>query len=235
VHIDAALPATRRPSRWPLLIIIAFLAAASIIAWRLGYFEAERRNQLIAAVGDVRGSPTAVAVFITCWVLAVVLCLPTTVLTIIGGALFGTARGGLFSWSAALIGTFVAHSIAGRFNPAAVRRLFGKHHLLEKLRTRADVPFLIRMRLMPIAPFGVLDYVAGLAGVPTRTIVVATAIGVGPGILAYAFAGDRLRVGMGAPAGAGANALILAGGVTLCMVAIAAVPWLLRKLRGDPS
>ena len=31
--------------------------------------------------------------------------------------------------------------------------------------TKADVPFLIRMRLMPIAPFGVLDYVAGLAGV----------------------------------------------------------------------
>lgn len=231
VQIDGALPTTRRPSRWPLLIIAGVVAIASILAWRLGYFETERRNQLIAAVGDVRGSPTASAIFIGCWVLAVVLCLPTTVLTIVGGALFGTTRGALYSWSAALIGTVVAHSIAGKFNADAVRRLFGKHHLLETLRSRADVPFLIRMRLMPIAPFGVLDYVAGLAGVPTRTILLATAIGVGPGILAYAFAGDRLRLGIGAPAGEGGNALMIAGVISLCMVAVATVPWVVKKVR----
>jgi uncharacterized membrane protein YdjX (TVP38/TMEM64 family) len=232
VNLDAALPATRRRSRWPLLVAVGAFATVSIVAWQLGYFEPERRNQLIAAVGDVRDSPTAWAVFVACWVLAVVLCLPTTVLTIIGGALFGTMRGALFSWSAALIGTIVAHSIAHKLSTDRVRRLFGKHHLMEKLRKRGDIPFLIRLRLMPIAPFGVLDYVAGLAGVPTRTIVLATALGVGPGILAYSFAGDRLRVGIGAPAGTGGNALMLAGAISLCMVAVATVPWLVRKLRG---
>ena len=208
---------------------VAVVAAA--IAWRLGYFEATRRDQLIAAVGDVRNSTTASAVFIACWVIAVVLCLPTTVLTIVGGALFGTTRGALFSWSASLIGTLIAHSIAQQLSTDAVRRLFGKHQLLEKLRVRADIPFLIRMRLMPIAPFGVLDYVAGLAGVPARTIMSATAIGVGPGILAYAFAGDQLRVGIGAPAGTGGKALVLAAVVSFFMVTVAAVPWLLKKVR----
>lgn len=215
--------------------MVGVVVIASAVAWRLGYFEEARRNQLIAAVGDVRESPTAAAVFIACWILAVILCLPTTVLTIIGGALFGTLRGAGYSWSAALIGTIVAHSVARKLNTGPVLRLFGKHRLLEMLRARADIPFLIRMRLMPIAPFGVLDYVAGLAGVPVRTIVIATAIGVGPGILAYAFAGDQLRIAIGAPAGGARSATALAGIVSLGMVAIAVVPSLVKKLRKHPS
>lgn len=210
------------------------MAIASAVAWRLGYFEAARRDAIITALGDVRGSPTASAIFILCWVLAVVLCLPTTVLTVIGGALFGTMRGALFSWSAALIGTAVAHGIAYKLNTTAVRRLFGGHKLLATLEARADVPFLIRMRVVPIAPFGVLDYVAGLAGVPIRTIMLATAIGVTPGILAYAFAGAQLRTGIDAPAGAGNHALLVAGLISLGMVAIATVPWVVKRLTRSP-
>jgi uncharacterized membrane protein YdjX (TVP38/TMEM64 family) len=164
-----------------------------------------------------------------------VLCLPTTVLTIVGGALFGTTRGALYSWSAALIGTIVAHSVARSINTGGMRRLFGQHRIFEMLRTRADIPFLIRMRLMPIAPFGVLDYVAGVAGVPTRTITLATAIGVAPGILAYAFAGDQLRAGIGDPSGGGRNALMIAGVVSVAMVAIAFVPALVTKLGNRKS
>ena len=211
--------------------MVGVVAIASAVAWRLGYFEEARRDQLIAAIGDVRSSPVAAAVFVGSWTMAVILCLPTTVLTIVGGALFGTVRGALFSWAAALIGTVVAHSVARKLNTGAMRRLFGRHRLLEMLRKRADIPFLIRLRLMPIAPFGVMDYVAGLAGVPTRTMVLATALGVGPGILAYAFAGDQLRAGIGAPAGAGRNAFILAGAISLVMVAIAVLPPALRRLR----
>jgi uncharacterized membrane protein YdjX (TVP38/TMEM64 family) len=228
---NAAFPAPRRPSRWPLVVIVGVVAIASTLAWRLGYFEAERRDAIITALGDLRGSPTASAIFIVCWMLAVVLCLPTTVLTVIGGALFGTARGALYSWSAALIGTAVAHAIAYKLNTTAVRRLFGRHKLLATLQARADIPFLIRMRVMPIAPFGVLDYVAGLAGVPIRTIMLATAIGVAPGILAYAFAGAQLRTGINEPASAGHHAFLVAGLVSLGMVAVATVPWLLKKLR----
>ena len=216
-------------------MIVGVVAIASVIAWRLGYFEAERRDQLIAAIGDVSGSPLAAVAFVACWTLAVVLCLPTTVLTIAGGALFGTARGALYSWSAALIGTLVAHSLARSLDKGAIRRLFGTHRLRETLRTRADIPFLIRMRVMPVAPFGVLDYVAGLAGVPTRRMMLATAIGVAPGILAYAFAGDHLRAGIASPAGGDGNGLMIAGVVTIGMVAIAVLPWLVRKLAGARS
>jgi uncharacterized membrane protein YdjX (TVP38/TMEM64 family) len=211
--------------------MVGVVAIVSALVWRLGYLEAAQRTAVIAAVGDVRGSPAAGAIFILCWLLAVVLCLPTTVLTVVGGALFGTARGALYAWSAALIGTAVAHAIADRFGTAAVRRLFGTHRLLATLRARADVPFLIRMRVVPIAPFGVLDYVAGLAGVPLRTIVLATAVGIAPGILAYAFAGAKLRIGIDAPPGAGHDALLVAGLISMAMAAMAAVPWVVKRRR----
>jgi uncharacterized membrane protein YdjX (TVP38/TMEM64 family) len=221
----------RGPSRWSLLLVVAVFTIGAAVAWRLGYFEAARRDAIIAAVGDVSGSPAAAGVFILCWVLAVVLCLPTTVLTVVGGALFGTMRGALCSWSAALIGTAVAHAAAHRVNAAIVRRVFGTHRLLAALEARADVPFLIRMRIMPIAPFGVLDYVAGVAGIPMRSILLATAVGVAPGVLAYAFAGAQLRVGIDAGLDAGSQAFVLAGLISLGMAGIAIVPWVIKRLR----
>jgi uncharacterized membrane protein YdjX (TVP38/TMEM64 family) len=228
--VSAARPAPRRPSRWPLLAIAGVVAIASTLAWRLGYFEAARRGAIITALGDISGSPAAAAIFMLAWVLAVLLCLPTTVLTVLGGALFGTAHGALCSWSAALIGTAAAHAVAHKLDTPAIRRRFGTHRLFGRLQARADVPFLIRMRVMPIAPFGVLDYVAGLAGVPMRPIMLATAIGVAPGILAYTFAGAQLRIGLNAPAGAGKQAFFIAGLISLGMVAIAVIPWVARRL-----
>ena len=221
------------PSRSPilrLLLIGGLILIASAVAWRLGYFEAEQRDRLIAANGDLRGSPAAAAIFMASWILAVILCLPTTVLTIIGGALFGTARGALYSWSAAMLGTLIAHAMATFLSSRGIQQLFGKHRLLATLNGTDDIWLLIRLRVTPAAPFGVVDYVAGLARVPLRAMMIATAIGIAPGTIAYAFAGSKLRDGIGGSGGSSHTAFLIAGGVTLLMAGMTVVPWLLNKL-----
>lgn len=227
------MPGTRS-ALWPIALIVAVVAIATALAWHLGYFEPGQRDRLIASIGDVHGSWVAAALFAGCWILAVLLCLPTTVLTIIGGALFGAVRGAAVSWSAALIGTAITHVLARALSNRGIRRLFGRHRLLNTLGEDSTIWALVRLRVIPAAPFGVVDYVAGLAGVPLRTLLIATALGMAPGTIAYAFAGSQLRVGLGASSGSARNALIIAGAVTVAMMGIAVVPWIAAKVRRTP-
>jgi uncharacterized membrane protein YdjX (TVP38/TMEM64 family) len=225
----------RGPAALRIGILVVLMASVSIVAWRLGWFDADRRDELIASIGEVRNSPVAWILFVAVYGLVIILCLPATVVTIVGGALFGVARGAPLTMAGALLGTVATHVIARSIGSGAARRLFGKHRLLDMLKGRADVPFLIRLRVLPIAPFGVLDYVAGLAGVRLRALVLATAIGIAPGTVAYSFAGDQVRVGIQEPGASARKAFILAAVVTAIMAGVAVVPTVIGKLRSRDS
>jgi len=214
-----------------LAILSGTVALALIVARQLGYFELSRREHLIAIIRRAEGTAWAAPLYVASYTLVVALGLPATPFSILGGALFGAAGGLMLAWTGAMIGTIAAHTLARSIGKGALRRLLGRHRLLRKLRDRADVRTLIRLRVLPLAPFAVLDYVAGLAGVSLRTLLLATAIGIVPGTAAYTYAGDRFRVGLEAPGTAGRAPLVVAILVTITVTGIALVPWLIGKLR----
>jgi uncharacterized membrane protein YdjX (TVP38/TMEM64 family) len=214
-----------------LAILASVLALALMVAWRLGYFELTRRERLIAAIRQVQTIGWAAPLYVLSYTLIVALALPATILSILGGALFGITKGLILAWTGAMIGTVLAHTVARSIGKNAIRRLLGKHTLLRKLGERTKVRTLVRLRVLPLAPFGVLDYVAGLAGVPLRTLLLATAIGIVPGTAAYTYAGDQARLGLEDPGSAGRRALLVAGLVTITVTGIALAPWLGSKLR----
>src|SRR5450759_2976620 len=214
-----------------LAILSGTVALALIVAWQLGYFELSRREHLIAIIRRAEGTAWAAPLYVTLYTLVVALGLPATPFSILGGALFGTAGGLILACTGAMIGTIAAHTLARSIGKGALHCLLGRHRLLRKLRDRADVRTLIRLRVLPLAPFGVLDYVAGLAGVSLRTLLLATAIEIVPGTAAYTYAGDRFRAGLEAPGTAGRAALVVASLVTITVTGIALVSWLIGKLR----
>jgi uncharacterized membrane protein YdjX (TVP38/TMEM64 family) len=214
-----------------LALLAAVVALISVVAWRLGYFDMDGREAIASARRGAESSPFAPVLFVGAWALAVLLCLPTTILTLVGGALFGFGRGAFFAWSGALLGTGIAHSIARWIGPATITRLFGGHRIIERLGQRSDLRTLIPLRVLPLAPFGVLDYVTGIAGVPLRSVLLATALGMAPATLAYAFAGEKLGAGLSGSGGEARHALLLAGAVSLLVSGTAVVAWLIRRRR----
>ena len=217
--------------RWRLLAlgIIAFLALA--LAWRLGYFELGRREHLAAASQFASDNASAPMLFVLAYALSVTLALPATVMTIIGGAVFGMWPGCILSWSGALIGSMVAHLVARSIGEDRVRRLLGRHRLLRRMQTRADFWMLIRLRVLPVAPFGVLDYVAGLAGVPLRVLILATAVGILPGLAAYTLVGAELARGLASIGPASRTSLWIAAAVSAGMVLLSFMPSIVRRRR----
>ena len=217
--------------RWRLFALVAIALLAVLAAWRLGYFDLDRREHLVSAIRYAREHESAAALFVGAFALVVVLMLPATVMSVVGGAVFGTWLGLVLSWSGALLGSAIAHLVARSIGEDRVRRLLGRHRLLRRMQARADVWTLVRLRVLPVAPFGVLDYVAGLAGVRLRRLLLATAVGILPGVAAHSFIGDELARGVASVGAASRRSLWIAAAVSGAMVLLSLAPSVWRRVR----
>jgi uncharacterized membrane protein YdjX (TVP38/TMEM64 family) len=215
-----------------LTLLPGLVAVALLIAWRLGYFELAQREHLVALIRRARQTSWAGVLYVIAYALAATIGLPTTVLSIVGGALFGVARAVVFAWAGAMVGTLVAYTLARSIGKGPVQRFLGRHHLLDLLGKRSDFWALLRLRVLPVAPFAVLDYAAGLAGVSLRPLLLATAIGILPSLTVYTYVGSELVTGFLTGGEAKFRALWIAGSVSLVMICISLVPTVIRKIRG---
>ena len=226
---ETSLPQGRAASIARLAIVPGVLAVGALLAWKAGYFELDSRRELLERVQRLRVMPGIESLFIGFYVLVVVLCLPATAATVLGGAIFGPWFGALLAWVGAMVGTVLAHVLARTIARRPMQRLFGEHRILKMLREHDGVMALLRLRVLPVAPFGVLDYVAGVAGVSLRRLLVATAAGVSLNVIAYAFVGHALLSGALSESDGSRRAIWIAAGVTLVMLSLSFVPRLFHR------
>ena len=217
-----------------VLVVIALLVVGgALIAWRSGYFDSDRLDAVRRMVRAMREVPFAPLTFVSAYALAVLLLLPTTVATIVAGAVFGFP-GLALAWIGSLVGTAIAY-LLGRYTGRRVtERFLGRHPLLERLRDHASTWDLMRLRVLPIAPFGVLPYLSGMTSVSLRRLLLATGIAELPTMAAYAYAGVQL--GRAVEAGASARrALVIAGVTTAVVVAVTMLPVLAKRFSGTSA
>jgi phospholipase D1/2 len=216
-------------------IVPMIMVGLTFTAWKLGYFELDRRREVGQLVQGMRGTPGMVFIYLAAYAIAVAICLPVVVMTIIGGAFFGPLFGPMFAWSGALLGTALTHALASRIARAPLRRMFGEHKLLKQLRNDVSVVGLFSIRIIPIAPFGVFAYVSGLAGVKLWRLLVATALAMIPSATAYGYVGAELMRGLTTDPDAAGRALRVAGYVTIGMFLLSIIPNIVRRMRGSDS
>lgn len=115
-------------------------------------------------------------------------------LTIAGGMMFGTVSTAIYANIGATAGAILAF-LAARF----VLGAWVQERLQEPLRrfneelSRHGRNYLLVLRILPLAPFFVVNYCAGLTKIPLKTFVWTTSLGMLPGALIYAYIGDQLR------------------------------------------
>jgi uncharacterized membrane protein YdjX (TVP38/TMEM64 family) len=213
-----------------VLLLPAIAIIATYAAYKLGYFDLDRRREVAAFVQHNRELPTIQLLYVAGYALITLLCLPAVIATILGGAFFGWFWGGVLGWCGQIIGTTLTHTLSARVARRPFQRLFGHHRLLQQLRNDVGVMGLFRLRILPVAPFGVFAYVAGIAGLSLTKLLVATAIGMLPSLMAYSYVGTQLMRGLIDP-GSTERALRLAGYVTLAMLAISIIPAVVARMR----
>ncbi|KMP12528.1 dihydrolipoamide dehydrogenase [Candidatus Nitromaritima sp. SCGC AAA799-A02] len=132
--------------------------------------------------------------FIGIYFVVVALSLPgATILTLTGGAIFGSVTGALIVNVGATLGATAAFLVARFILRDWVERKFGdKLEPINKGFSENAISYLLFLRLVPLFPFFLVNLVSGLTKVRLPVYFFGTMFGILPGSLVYANAGSNL-------------------------------------------
>ncbi len=125
------------------------------------------------------------------YVVACVVFVPGSLLTLAAGAIFGLVRGTILVFAAATVGASISFLIARYLaRERMVRRLAGnaQFEAIDRAIEGDGFRVVFLLRLSPLVPFSLLNYALGLTRVRFRDFVVAS-IGMLPGTVLYVYVG----------------------------------------------
>lgn len=130
--------------------------------------------------------------FITIYTGLTVIGIPGTVLTIVGGCLFGIWYGTIISVISATSGALFAFWTARYLFRDLAQRKLNQSKRLTKFQTavlKQPFSYVLTTRLIPISPYNLVNYLFGLTSINWFDYTLATFIGVIPGSFAYSWIG----------------------------------------------
>lgn len=183
-------------SKRPLLriaIIVAVLVALAA-AWRwtpLSEWLDPARLERWAE--PLRGSPWGALAVVAAFVVGGLLVIPVTLLILQSGVLFGPWQGTAYAVAGAAASASLVFAVGRSLARDTVERIAGDRlqRITERLR-RNGIIAVVTVRLLPVAPFTVVNLVAGASRVKFRHFVIGTVIGMFPGIVAMCIFGGSL-------------------------------------------
>ena len=129
--------------------------------------------------------------FIAGYVVAAVLFIPGSLLTLAGGAIFGLTKGVMIVFLAAVLGSSAAFLVSRYVARSSIeRRLAGNARFaaIDRAVGAQGRKIVFLLRLSPVFPFTLLNYGLGLTNVRFVDYVIAS-IGMLPGTLLYVYYG----------------------------------------------
>lgn len=181
----------------PLLFLL--LMAAVVIFYFNGGEEAlsfkALRSDLIFLQDQYEQNPFKVLTFFFLgYVTLTALSIPgSLVLTLMAGAIFGTALGLVMVSLAGTLGAFLAFLIARYLLKDYVTQKFSRQFESINRNLKVDgVSYLFTLRMIPVSPFVVINLVMGVTTIHWYTFVWTTLVGMIPGNFLYVYAGRRI-------------------------------------------
>ena len=138
-------------------------------------------------------------VFVLIYILAVVLALPGSAITIAGAALFGSVWGVVLVSIASTTGASICFLVSRYLARDFILREFAQNEKflkLDRLTEEHGAIVVAMTRLIPLFPFNVLNYGFGLTGVWFRTYVFWSWLCMLPGTILYVVGTDAILSGI---------------------------------------
>lgn len=122
---------------------------------------------------------------------------PVTAMIALCGLLFGPWVAVITATTGVLASTVVNHWIGAQFGSTLSPRIpSGVTRRIKRIAEASDIWSLAALRLIPIAPFTVVNLLAGASGVRLRHFLAGSLIGMGPGIVLICLSVDRARAAL---------------------------------------
>jgi len=188
-----------------LLCVMAALAAAWKWSSLRSWLDIELMVASLQRLGQTFGLLAAVGAF----ALAVTLAIPATLLALVTLVAFGPWIGFACAMTGALIGAGLSYGLGRGLGREAVQKLAGERvNLLSQRLANRGVLAVIVVRLVPIAPFAIVNMVAGASHIRLRDMLLGTFVGMLPSLLAMMIFMDQIVAAVKQPSG---TSLLLLG------------------------
>ena len=174
--------------RGGLILLVLLVVALAVLAQ---FAEIPDGAMLRDQVGKAGGA--APLVFAAVCALGTAVFFPKPVLATAAGLLFGVGWGSVLAIAGFTAGAMIAFGVARKLGREAVAPWLGERlRVLEDVFARKGVEATLVVRLLPVLPFTLANYGAGVTAVKPAHFAIGTALGLIPSTVLAAVLGDAL-------------------------------------------
>ncbi|AFY93902.1 TVP38/TMEM64 family protein [Chamaesiphon minutus] len=131
--------------------------------------------------------------YILVYSIATICILPSTPLNLTGGAIFGSVWGTVWTSIAAVLAAVLSFAFSRTIGRKFIeQKLAGKWQKLDREMDRGGFFYMFAIRLLPLIPYGIVNFAAGLTSIKFRDYFFGTLLGTVPGILPFVMMGAGL-------------------------------------------
>jgi phospholipase D1/2 len=189
------------PTRWGKVLAVAGVLLAFAALWRYtplsGLANADHVMLWAERFTHNRWAPLAV---MAAYTPACIVLFPRPIITLFAVVAFGAAAGFVYAFVGIMMASLLTYGVGRGMGRSTVRRIAGRRlNRLSSVMRERGVLAMTAVRLVPLAPFSVVNVVAGAIHVKPWHFALGTAIGILPGTLVATVFGDQLAAGLKDP------------------------------------
>jgi uncharacterized membrane protein YdjX (TVP38/TMEM64 family) len=182
----------------------------------LSLFTPEKLLQTIRRLGML--GPVA---YIGVLALSVVISpVPGAPIAVVAGTIWGSLLAGVYSVIGGFLGSTIAYYIGRTLGRSAIQSLTGKNIYFTKQHGEIYLTwFIFLTRLLPVVPFDLISYAAGITGLSFSAYAFATLLGMIPSIFFLTYLGSTFMV----------NKFLSISLLIVFLILLIALPWGIRR------
>lgn len=189
------LPA-RNPRRRSIMIAIGVTIVAvmcGLMYWASQSIPWLSSDSINAFLEESRGTYFALPTVLMVYVVGGILFFPVTVLSLAVAAIFGPIWGPIYGMMGALLSSAILFGIGKLSGNAGLKKLGGpKVAAVDEKLKRSGIVGVAAIRMLPIAPFSLVNLVAGISSIGIIQFLVGTFLGMFPPMIAKGLVGDSI-------------------------------------------
>lgn len=176
-------PTSRRIISWGLFFTFVFLLVA-VVDW-MPLKEWATLESASAAIDEIQAYSMAPVMIVLMFVVAGLVAFPLSLLIIASSIAFGPLGGFLYSFVGGLLSAVSTYGVGYYTGRKTVRKLAGDRlNRISKKLAKHGLLTIVTIRVVPVAPFTIINLVAGASHIKFRDYVIGTALGMAPGMAA---------------------------------------------------
>ncbi len=182
-----------RPWVLPLAALLAVVCLVAAVWTLTPLREHLTVEDFVEAADALEDMPFAPLVVIAIYVIGTFVLVPLTVTVAATGVIFGAWPGLAYAFGGSMLAAYLSFLVGKLVGGEKLRRLAGARvDALSRKVARKGVRAVLAIRLVPVAPFVVVNLVAGASAIRLRDYMLGTALGMLPGILIKVVFVDQL-------------------------------------------